>query len=277
MYIASLNSGSNANCYYVGTKQDAILVDAGLSCRETEKRIRRLGLDMDRIRGIFISHEHSDHINGLATLSNKFRLPVYITRGTQAFGKAWVDKKFLNRFTPHQAIGIGEMSVTAFPKFHDAGDPHSFIISSGYVRVGVFTDIGRVCKQVITHFRQCHAAFLEANYDEDMLVNGAYPALLKKRIMGGDGHLSNAQALELFRKHRPPFMTHLVLSHLSHNNNHPDIVSRLFQPYQGHVNICIASRFEETELFEVRADANVSAVFATPVAESQQLRLFEEL
>jgi len=276
LFISSLNSGSNGNCYYVGTENAAVLIDAGISCRETEKRMQRLGLSIEKVKAIFISHEHSDHINGLATLSKKYRLPVYITKRTQAYGRAWVEKELVRRFEPNIPVEMDNIRITAFPKFHDAGDPHSFVISSGCVNVGVFTDIGAPCKHVITHFRQCHAVFLESNYDETMLMNGSYPAHLKKRISNGKGHLSNKEALELFRKHRPPFMTHLVLSHLSKNNNHPDIVSRLFEPYAGHTRICIASRDQETPLFHITDLTNHSHVFTTPLLfGSHQLSLFE--
>lgn len=277
VFISSLNSGSNGNCYYIGSENDAVLVDAGISCRETEKRMKRLGLSMERVRAVFISHEHSDHISGLATLSKKFQLPVYITKDTQAYGKAWVEKHLIRRFEANTPVRIGELLITAFPKFHDAGDPHSFMICSESVKVGVFTDIGSTCKNVITHFRQCNAVFLESNYDEDMLMNGSYPLHLKKRISNGKGHLSNSQALELFRKHRPPFMSHLILSHLSRNNNHPDIVHRLFNPYAGHTEICVASRDMESPVFHITPVKNPVEAFTPPLffADSRQLSLFD--
>jgi phosphoribosyl 1,2-cyclic phosphodiesterase len=125
------------------------------------------------------------------------------------------------------------------------------------------------------YFRQCHAAFLESNYDEDMLMNGSYPDRLKKRISNGKGHLSNSQALDLFRKHRSSFMTHLVLSHLSQNNNHPDIVNRLFNGYAGDTEIFVASRNEESPVFHVKP--GITDISATPsplLFYSQQLSLF---
>lgn len=248
LFIASLNSGSNGNCYYVGNHDEAILIDAGISCRETEKRMKRLGLSMQAVRAVFISHEHGDHIAGLEVLARRHFLPVYITTPMRQYVKV---NGTVHSFQPHVPVQIGGLSVTAFPKFHDAIDPYSFIIEHNNVRVGVFTDIGVACDTVVRYFKQCHAVILEANYDEEMLEKGSYPWHLKKRIRGGDGHLSNLQALELFRTHRPPFMTHLVLAHLSRNNNCPDLVHRLFSEHAGNTRIVVASRYEETPLMHI--------------------------
>ena len=122
---------------------------------------------------------------------------------------------------------------TAFTKFHDAGDPHSFIVTYEKTKVGIFTDLGIVCDELIKNFKLCHAAFLEANYDEKMLEEGTYPLHLKNRIRGGEGHLSNKQALQLMIDHKPAFMSHLLLSHLSKNNNDPELVSNLISRVAG--------------------------------------------
>ncbi len=251
LFITSLNSGSNGNCYYVGNETEAVLVDAGISCREIEMRMKRLGLLMEKVKAVFISHEHSDHIKGLPTLVKKYRLPVYITDATRRNGKLDFEINLINLFNAHEAVNIGNLSVTAFPKFHDASDPYSFVISYNKICVGVFTDIGKPCKNVIHYFKQCHAAFLEANYDEEMLQNGNYPSHLKKRISGGLGHLSNTEALELFIMHKPHFMSHLLLTHLSQNNNSPEVVEEIFNTHAGNVQITVASRFHETEVFHI--------------------------
>ncbi|HLG41420.1 MAG TPA: MBL fold metallo-hydrolase [Chitinophagaceae bacterium] len=249
LFISSLNSGSNGNCYYIGNDKEAILVDAGISCRETERRMKRQELSIEKVKAIFISHEHTDHISGLRVLSKKYQLPVYITAATERFGNLHLEKKLVKRFKAGKPVTIGDLTITAFQKEHDAGDPHSFIISSASVKIGVFTDIGMACDRVVHHFRQCHAAFLESNYDVDMLMNGSYPFHLKKRISGGNGHLSNVQALDLFINHRPSFMSHVILSHLSHNNNKPEIVDGLFRQHAGNTHITVASRYKESEVF----------------------------
>ncbi len=254
LFITSLNSGSNGNCYYIGNDQEAVLIDAGISCRETERRMKRLGLNMDLVKAIFISHEHGDHIAGVTVLAKRYQLPVYITAPTLMNGRIILEKEKIKTFIAHQPITIGSLAITAFPKFHDASDPHSFIISSGSVNVGVFTDLGVCCEQLVDHFRKCHAAFLEANYDADMLEKGSYPYHLKNRIRGGEGHLSNEQALQLFLKHRPSYMSHLLLAHLSKNNNDPKIVEDLFKQHAGNTKIIIASRYKETEVYYITSD-----------------------
>ncbi|WP_315816791.1 MBL fold metallo-hydrolase [Paraflavitalea speifideaquila] len=168
-------------------------------------------------------------------------------------------------FQAYEGVQIGGLEVTAFPKFHDAYDPHSFIVSSGTVRVGIFTDIGKTCAHVINHFQHCHAAFLETNYDEDMLMNGRYPAALKNRIRGGQGHLSNAQALELFKQHRPEFMSHLLLSHLSKDNNDPQLVKALFDQHRDNTSIVVTSRFEETAVYHIQSTGEILADIERPV------------
>ncbi len=251
LFIASLNSGSNGNCYYVGNEHDAVLIDAGISCRETERRMLRLGLSIKNVRAIFVSHEHSDHINGIPILSKKYQLPVYITRPTMQSGGLILEAHLPIPFAAFQTTSFGDLQVTAFPKQHDASDPYSFIISCRDIKVGVFTDIGVACENVVSHFSQCHAAFLEANYDDEMLDKGGYPYHLKRRIRGGQGHLSNKQALELFVSSRPTFMSHLLLSHLSKNNNDPQLVQDLFDSVAEDVTVVVASRYKESEVYHI--------------------------
>ena len=271
LFISSLNTGSNGNCFYVGNGSEAILVDAGISCREIEKRMKRLDLSMQKVKAVFISHEHSDHIRGLHSLVKKFHLPVYITSATARSARLFIDNGYIRNFTAHNPVQIGDLSITAFPKFHDASDPYSFTITGGKIKVGVFTDIGKPCEHLISQFSQCHAAFLEANYDEELLEKGSYPFHLKRRIRSGHGHLSNLQALDLFRNHRPPFMSHLILSHLSQNNNCPRLVKNLFDRHASGVEMIVASRHEESPLFCISNNNQV-----TPPAQQtahQQLEL----
>lgn len=259
LYIASLNSGSNGNCYYIGNETEAIFIDAGISCRETEKRMKRLNLSIQKVKAIFISHEHGDHILGLQSISKKYGLPVYITEATYKDSGIKLQPDLIVSFKKNIPVTIGNLSITAFPKFHDAINPHSFVVRSTDTTVGVFTDIGFACKEVIKHFSECHAAFLESNYDEHMLMNGSYPAHLKNRISNGKGHLSNKQAFELFRLHRPSFMSHLLLSHLSHNNNTPEIVNNLFSKYASKTEIIIASRSKETAVYHISSHSSATA------------------
>jgi phosphoribosyl 1,2-cyclic phosphodiesterase len=270
LFITSLNSGSNGNCYYVGNSTEAILIDAGICCREIEKRMKRLGLSIEKLKAVFVSHEHTDHIRGLTVFTRKHEVPVYITADTMKYGRLRLEKKLVRSFNPDKPVVIGELVITPFPKLHDASDPYSFIVDFKKITVGVFTDIGTPCEQLVKHFKRCHAAFLETNYDEQMLEEGSYPYHLKKRISGGMGHLSNKQALEIFMNHRPSFMTHLVLSHLSENNNCPKLVEELFKNHAGGVKMIVASRFEETAVYSIgHPDNHESTRHLLPVASSQ--------
>jgi phosphoribosyl 1,2-cyclic phosphodiesterase len=274
LFIASLNSGSNGNCYYVGNEHEAVLVDAGISCRETERRMLRLGLNIRKVKAIFVSHEHSDHINGIPVLAKKYQLPVYITTPTLVSGRLLIDGHLVFPFAPFQTITIGDLQVTAFPKQHDASDPFSFTVSCRDVCVGVFTDIGAACENVITHFSRCHAAFLEANYDDEMLDKGGYPYHLKRRIRSGHGHLSNAQAVELFKTHRSPYLSHLLLAHLSKNNNDPSLVQQLFNACAAGVNIIVASRYQESEVYYITGEYVADAMKKAAGREVMQGTLF---
>lgn len=251
LFITSLASGSNGNCYYIGNEKEAVLVDAGISCKEIETRIRRLSLSVQKIKAVFISHEHADHIRGVPVLAKKYDLPVYITAPTLKNGRLHIDKKLIRSFNAFDPVTVGDLRITAFPKYHDAADPYSFTIRFKDLKVGVFTDIGQPCQHLVNHFSQCHAAFLESNYDVDMLEGGSYPYYLKTRIRGGMGHLSNTQALDLFTTHRPTFMSHLFLSHLSKNNNCPNLVEELFNRHAGDTKIIITSRFQETAVYKL--------------------------
>lgn len=274
LQIASLNSGSNGNCYYIGNDHEAILVDAGLSCRETEKRLSRLNLNINLIKAVFISHEHTDHVLGLPVLTRKYNLPVYITERTRLSSGLRLQPQLVHTFNSYEPVDIGDIIVHGFPKHHDAADPHSFIVSGSGTRVGIFTDIGNPCNNVIDSFSQCNAVFLESNYDEAMLMNGRYPYHLKQRIRGGKGHLSNKQAYEMFTGCRSPFMSHLLLSHLSRENNRHEIVEQLFAPQAGRTNVVIASRYKETAVYEIPATPATPLVFGGRRNTQVQLSLF---
>lgn len=269
LFVTALNSGSNGNSFYIGNEEEAVLVDAGISCRETERRMERIGLTMKKVKALFISHEHHDHIRGVRVLSKKYKLPVYSIPGTLK-NKHLTPCNPLNlKLTPYQPIAVGNLEVIAFPKNHDAHDPQSFIIKYKSICVGIFTDIGAPCEHVIKHFKCCHAIFLETNYDTQMLAAGNYPFHLKRRISSRFGHLSNQQALELFSKHKPDFMSHLFLSHLSKENNDPALVHNLFQSHADGVEIILTSRTAEIPVYKINPHP-IKPVAVQPV----QLSLF---
>jgi phosphoribosyl 1,2-cyclic phosphodiesterase len=276
LFISSLNSGSNANCYYIGNNKEAVLIDAGLSCRETEKRMKQLGLSIGIVKAIFVSHEHSDHITGVPGISKKYQLPVYITGATLANSNIPVEPQLINDFKKNKPVKIGDLLVTPFRKSHDAADPHSFIVSGHGISIGIITDIGYACKQVIKYFGQCQAAFLESNYCAEMLANGNYPWHLQQRISSDEGHLSNAQALELFTNYRGTDLRLLILSHLSKNNNNPELVKSLFKKQAGNTEIVVASRYTASPVFQIEGNANLVPLRtkSRQLPDERQLSLF---
>jgi len=271
--VCSIASGSNGNCYYVGNENEAVLIDAGVSCKEIELRMRRAGLSLKKIKAVFVSHEHTDHTSGLAILAKKHKLPIFISEATLKNSRLWFEKSLLHHFTAGEDIVIGDLNIHPFSKLHDAADPYSFTVSSNNVTIGVITDIGKACENVIHHFSQCHAVFLESNYDEQMLDKGRYPYILKNRIRNGYGHISNKQALDLFLQHRSSSLSHLFLSHLSYNNNCPKLVEELFTSNSGDVKMIVTSRKQESAVYNIAALSKLANNNYDVYVKHQQLAL----
>jgi len=250
--LCALASGSNGNCYYIGNEKDAVLVDAGISCKQILRRIDEAGLDASKIRGIFVSHEHSDHIRGVRVLSNKLGVPAWFSQGTfnSIVKPEQPDRSSI--FIPGKSVKSGSFTVHPFLKNHDAAEPCSFRIEHDDWHVGVFTDIGEACKQVKSHLRKCHALFLETNYDEKMLWEGSYPYMLKQRVASAHGHLSNDQAFELIRDHAGPELLHVFLSHLSGENNSPELAISSFESLTDRFNVRLTSRHTFSEMCRLR-------------------------
>ena len=253
MKIASIASGSNGNCYYLGNDDDAILVDVGISARQIVERMTRLGLSLSKLRGVFISHEHSDHVRGIDVFCRKHSVPVFITEKTYVSYGRVINDTLLNFFLPGKQVRIGNIRVTPFLKSHDAVEPCSFSVSSGNKNVAVMTDIGLECENVIAHIKNADAVFLESNYDDQMLKTGFYPAYLKKRIASDIGHLSNTQAAGLTMKHASTRLKHIFLSHLSANNNTPELALGTFRHFIEQrsdltLDVMLTSREKESRL-----------------------------
>lgn len=250
--VCALASGSNGNCYYVGNANDAILVDAGVSCKQIIMRMEERGLCPSMLRAVFITHEHADHIRGARVLSKKLGVPVYYTYGT--WNKAHKSSKapFHAYIHLNKPLQLNGFEIHAFAKRHDAQEPCSYRINYSGISVGVMTDIGSVCENVIKHFAECDVVFLETNYDEKMLHEGAYPWILKKRIASDVGHLSNNQALELVRNHANGRLKALFLSHLSGENNTPEIAYHTFLEYHKKIKIIKTSRYSASEILSLQ-------------------------
>ena len=247
--ICALASGSNGNCYYIGNNEEAILIDAGITCKQILNRMEQKGLNPQKIKAVFISHEHSDHVRGVRVLGKKLDIPVYMTNGT--FKTLYITHQPLavRYITPGEPIQVGAFTIHPFLKNHDGKEPASFRIESEGFNVGVFTDIGNPCINVISHLKQCHALFLETNYDEKMLWEGDYPYYLKKRIGSDVGHLSNKQAYILLRDYGCEDLKCVFLSHLSAENNTPEKAFMEMESLSCKFKIKLTSRIEPGEVF----------------------------
>ncbi|NGM65994.1 MBL fold metallo-hydrolase [Sphingobacterium sp. SGR-19] len=267
MKYCALASGSNGNCYYIANAEDAILIDVGINTKHVELRMAKLGIVPSSIKAIFITHEHTDHIRGLAVFCKRYQIPVYITAGSYRGSRLHLPEALLRIIRPDEEVEIGSMTVYGVPKYHDAQEPCSFWVSNGEINIGVLTDIGRICDNVKHVIRQADVLLLEANYDEELLDSGSYPFFLKNRIRNGWGHLSNHIALETVLAYRTRRLRHLILGHLSGQNNKVELVRQTFVPYCSKIKLSIATRYQETELF----DSQILLPQSTPETVVQQV------
>lgn len=226
MRFALLGSGSEGNALVLQAGATLLLLDCGFSVSETVRRLQRLRLDAGMISAILVTHEHSDHIGGVARLARRFDLPVWMTHGTlrgreQAFAGVTV-----NEINPHWRFSIGNIEIQPCPVPHDAVEPVQYVFSNGAHRLGVLTDSGHITPHIETIFEACHALVLECNHDAEMLRTGCYPASLKQRVGGRFGHLNNQQAAEFLARLDTGCLQHIVAAHLSAQNNLPELAVR---------------------------------------------------
>ncbi len=225
----SLSSGSNGNAFFIETGGDAYLVDAGISCKQILLRLKQIGSHIDDIKGIFITHEHSDHIRGLTVLLKKHQVPIYITEKTYHKASIPINQENLRFIEADGSITLNQTVVQSMRKSHDAVEPALFRFSYKEKNISVITDAGYGCDNVIEGIRSSDILFLESNYDEKMLWSGFYPDFLKRRVASNYGHLSNDTAANLVLQYASPKLTHLFLSHLSENNNTPNLATEAFK------------------------------------------------
>jgi phosphoribosyl 1,2-cyclic phosphodiesterase len=232
--VSMLASGSRGNCAIVASASTKILLDAGISCRETFRRMKTAGEDPHTLSAILITHEHSDHIYGLATLAKKLRIPVYMTGAThQAWARGVRDQigekpqleKF-ERFESGHSFQVGDIAVKPFTIPHDAADPVGFTFRAEGIKVGFATDLGYLPASVRDHLRASDVLVMESNHDLEMLRVGPYPWSVKQRVMSRVGHLSNGALADFFTADYDNCATFVVLAHLSEQNNHPEIARR---------------------------------------------------
>ena len=253
--VSVLASGSRGNATYISDGRTAILIDAGLSGVEIQRRMARKGLDPGSLNAILVSHEHADHIHGVGVLSRRFGLTVYINdRTRQASVKALGKLYGLFPFSCGHAFSVGSLSVHPFSISHDAEDPAGFTISCRGVKVGVATDLGIATGVVKTHLQACDILILEANHDPQMLLDGPYPWPLKQRIRGRSGHLSNDDTALLLEVLQHDRLAHVVLAHLSQENNTPEKARQAVTPVLNgaSVRLHVASQAAGSSLLTLR-------------------------
>ncbi len=229
--LTVLASGSRGNCSVLAGGRTRLLVDAGLSCRETLRRLRLAGESEESFDGILISHEHSDHTSGAARLSRQLGVPVFMSRATY---EAWArySENGLERvefFEPGCRFEVGDISVLPFTIPHDAADPVGFSFRVEGMRVGIVTDLGYIPPSVMDHIRGSNLLMIESNHDLEMLRFGPYPWMVKQRVMSRVGHLSNAALADFLLTDYDGSAAFLVLAHLSEQNNHPELARQAAQ------------------------------------------------
>ncbi len=225
MKVCVLGSSSAGNCTYVASGRTAVLVDAGLSGRETGKRLAEIGVATDSISAICLTHEHGDHTSGLAALSRAGRISLYANSGTAEGMAAKPGAAPLpwNIFSNGSPFQVGDMVIEPFSVPHDAYDPVGFVIRCDEVRVGVVTDMGMVTGLIRERLRPCNVLVIESNHDERMLKDADRPWHLKQRIIGRQGHLSNDHAAELVSEIGGAHLRMVFLAHLSGDCNRPEL------------------------------------------------------
>ncbi|NCC52350.1 MAG: MBL fold metallo-hydrolase [Spartobacteria bacterium] len=227
--LCVLASGSSGNCTYIGTDTTRILIDAGLSGRETGRRLAQIGVSVEQIDGICVTHEHTDHTNGLGVLHKRHGIPIFVNGGTiegLQRGKKAVTGVNWTVFTTGSPFFIGEFAIEPFSVPHDAYEPVGFIIHTECVRIGVVTDMGLATTLIRQRLKDCDVVVLESNHDEQLLEQAARPWSLKQRIRGRQGHLSNRHAGEVVQEIACPRLKRVYLAHLSSDCNRQDLAER---------------------------------------------------
>lgn len=228
MRLCSIASGSSGNCIYVGSDSTHLLVDTGISKKRIEESLLELEVKGEELNGILITHEHSDHIQGLGVFCRKYEIPIYATKGTIAgicgcktIGA--IPEGLFRQIESNQAFDVGDVTVKPFSISHDANEPIGFRIENGEQAVAVATDFGNYNEYIVDNLKNLDAVVLEANHDVHMLEVGPYPYHLKRRVLGEYGHLSNELSGRLLCKILHDGMKHIVLGHLSKENNFPEL------------------------------------------------------
>lgn len=240
----SLASGSSGNCYYIGTEEYGILLDAGIGIRTIKKVLRDNGIGLEQIMAVFITHDHADHIKCVGSLGEKYGIPIYATAQVHNgidHSRYVDDKLYTSRriVEKEQAVEIKEFKITAFEVPHDASDCVGYLIQYKHHKCVLATDIGCIDDTVAQYIRIANHLIIEANYDKEMLIKGNYPVFLKQRICNGRGHLCNSETAEFLASNFDLHLKNIWLCHLSKDNNHPDLAIKTVEVEMGKYGIRI--------------------------------------
>ena len=243
--FCSLYSGSSGNSLFVETKNTKLLIDAGVSCKKIENALNNISVDPHSIDGILITHEHSDHVQGLGTLSKKFDLPVFVNKETldaMPKQKDKISEKNIKSFKVSEKFEIGDLIINPFSIPHDAANPCGFNIYNGDKKISIATDIGHMTNNILKNLEESLFVMLEANYDPEVLRYSSYPFILKSRIAGPTGHLPNEIAGKTISHLLKSGLKNAMLGHLSKESNFPELA------YQTVLDELIANNYDENSL-----------------------------
>ncbi|UCE74680.1 MAG: MBL fold metallo-hydrolase [Methanomassiliicoccales archaeon] len=254
MKVCVLGSSSDGNATLLWTRSTKILIDAGFSGKEMERRLRNIGIDPCDLKGIVLSHEHSDHTRGAGVLSRRYEIPVYANHTTfqklRYIGEVWERR----HFDSHKDFKIKEFNITPLVVPHDASEPNAFVIRCNGKKVTIATDMGVYTETFIEQAQNSNLIIIESNYDKNMLLSGFYPPPLKERILSDFGHLSNSAAAKTLRQVIGTSTRHVLLAHISQNNNTPDLAkeaaNKHLKDFEG-VSVGLTHPFKCSEIIKI--------------------------
>lgn len=228
----SLGSGSSGNCYFIFSETEGFFIDAGIGIRNIKRLLRLNGFSLDKVKAVFVTHDHADHIKAVGTLANDYDIPIYATPLVhEGINKNYcvtskLTSKHIHYIQKEETIRFGEFEIMPFEVPHDSSDNVGYTVRRGETTFCLITDVGHVTETIAEQVRQANYLVLESNHDEDMLKMGPYPAYLKGRISSGRGHLSNREAGRLLAEHASEALRKVWLCHLSEENNHPELARK---------------------------------------------------